>query len=230
MFVHGAGGNRLLWGSVMASLAPSQACVAIDLPGHGRSDGPGLGSVSAYAENCAGFVTKLGLGPAILAGHSMGGGVAMSMALTRPELVRALVLVSTGARLRVAPGILEGLKSDFEGSAGAFAAYACGSDAPTRVTNVCLKGLLSAGPATLGGDLEACDRFDVRAELGSIRSATLVICGDNDLLTPLKYSQYLASGIAGASLTVVRGAGHMVMLQAPHTVAESIAAFLSELP
>jgi pimeloyl-ACP methyl ester carboxylesterase len=153
----------------------------------------------------------------------------MTLALARPDLVRALVLVSTGARLRVARAVLGGLATDFEGIVGSFANFACGPDAPKRVKADCVKTLRSAGPTTLGGDLAACDGFDIRGDLSGIRVPTLVICGENDLLTPLKYSQYLAAGIAGASLTVVGGAGHMVMLQAPDAVAQSIAAFVGAL-
>lgn len=230
VFVHGAGGNRLLWGSVLAALPPSLACIAADLPGHGRSAGPGKSSVAAYAQVCACLLDELNLGPVVLAGHSLGGGVAMSVALTRPDLVRALVLVASGARLRVAPAILEGLATDFEGSAGAFALFACGQDAPKHLIDRCLRALRSAGAAALAGDLVACDSFDIRKELAGIRAPTLVVCGENDALTPLRYSQYLASNIVGAALVVVPASGHMVMLQAPGAVATAIAGFLGSLP
>jgi pimeloyl-ACP methyl ester carboxylesterase len=85
--------------------------LAVDLPGHGGSTGPALRSVPAYAAAVAAWCEEAGLAPAPVAGHSMGGAVALWMALEHPGLVSALGLVSTGARLRVSPDLLSGLSS-----------------------------------------------------------------------------------------------------------------------
>ncbi len=229
IFIHGAGGNGLLWGPVVAALKPALSTVVVDLPGHGGSDGPGLVSVSAYAESCATLLTEIGACPAVIVGHSMGGGVALALALAHPDLARALVLVDSGARLRVAPAVLEGLDTDYEAAVGVFAAFACGPHLPVSATQSCENALRRTGKSTLAGDLAACNEFDVRADLGKIRVPTLVICGEDDALTPLKYARYLADAIEGATLLTVPTAGHMVMLESPAAVAQAIGTFVGGL-
>ncbi len=166
------------------------------------------------------------LDDAVLVGHSMGGAIAQVMALEYPEVVRGLVLGGTGSRLRVAPAILDGLRADFEATVRLVADWAHGPMATEQVRALSVETMLAAGPDVLYGDFAACDAFDVTERLGEIGAPALVLCGSEDRLTPPKYSQRLASGIRGASLVVVDGAGHMVMLEAPDRTAEAIAAFL----
>jgi pimeloyl-ACP methyl ester carboxylesterase len=79
------------------------------------------------------------------------------------------------------------------------------------------------------GDLQACDRFDVMDRLGLVQQPTLVICGAGDQMTPLRYAQFLSNSIPNASLRVIPGAGHMVMLEQPRLVAESLLSFLQNI-
>jgi pimeloyl-ACP methyl ester carboxylesterase len=84
-----------------------------------------------------------------------------------------------------------------------------------------------AGPDVLLGDLTACDRFDVMERLGEIDVPALVIAGTADRLTPVEYARYLAEHISEAQIAVIEDAGHMVMLERPAEVAESIRRFLA---
>jgi pimeloyl-ACP methyl ester carboxylesterase len=79
------------------------------------------------------------------------------------------------------------------------------------------------------GDLLACNGFDVMDHLGLIKQDTVVICGEEDAMTPVRYAQYLSSAIPNARLQVIPGAGHMVMLEQPHLVAESLVSFLKDI-
>jgi pimeloyl-ACP methyl ester carboxylesterase len=228
VFVHGAGGNRLLWGSQVRSLAAAQRAVAVDLPGHGRSDGPGLPTIGGYAEVMAEVLDHLG-SAAVVVGHSMGGGIALRLALDWPELVAGLVLLGTGGRLRVAPALLAGLQADFPQAVEAITgmAFAPGTGAAIRLRGK--RALLAAGKDALQGDFQACDTFDVLPRLGEIHVTCLVICGAEDRMTPPRYSDALVRGIPGARLEIMLLAGHMAMLEQPGAVSQSILNFVSGL-
>jgi pimeloyl-ACP methyl ester carboxylesterase len=82
--------------------------------------------------------------------------------------------------------------------------------------------MLQVAPQTIHDDFSACNAFDVTERLGEIRCPTLVICGTEDRLTPVKYATLLAERIPGAELKLIEGAGHMVMTEKPDLVAEAI--------
>jgi pimeloyl-ACP methyl ester carboxylesterase len=228
VFIHGAGGSRLNWGRQLGALASLLRVLALDLPGHGRSGGAALTTIGAYAEVVAEALGHLGA-PAVLVGHSMGGGVAMQVALQCPDLAAALVLLGTGSRLRVAPTLLTGLQADVQGAVKAITGMAF---APATASATRRRGedaLLAAGAATLLADFRACDSFDVLARLGEIHVPCLVMCGAEDRLTPVKYSESLAKGIPGARLEVIPSAGHMAMLEQPAAVSRFILDFVCGL-
>jgi pimeloyl-ACP methyl ester carboxylesterase len=227
-FIHGAGGNRLLWGSQVRGLAPAGRVVALDLPGHGLSEGPAIASIDGYADVTTEALTHL-VGPWILVGHSMGGGVALQVALQHPDLVAGLVLLGTGGRLRVVPQVLGGLQTDCPGTVKGITAAAFAPASPEFLRRRGAAALLAVGQATLLADFQACDGFDVLARLGEIRTPCLVLCGTDDRMTPPKYSEALTRGIVGARLQLIPSAGHMAMLEAPAAVTEAVLGFLAAL-
>jgi pimeloyl-ACP methyl ester carboxylesterase len=83
-------------------------------------------------------------------------------------------------------------------------------------------------PEVLHGDFLACDRFDVLDRLGEIKVPTQVICGVDDMLTPLKYSRFLVEAIPEANLVAIDDAGHMVMLERPGDVARVVKEFMGK--
>jgi pimeloyl-ACP methyl ester carboxylesterase len=78
-------------------------------------------------------------------------------------------------------------------------------------------------------DLKACDRFDIRDRLKEILLPTLIVCGKEDLLTPLKYSEYLKENIADSRLKVISQAGHMVMAERPQLLNRALESFIAEI-
>jgi len=225
VLIHGAGGSRLHWPPQLRRMA-GVSVYTLDLPGHGRSAGPGCDTIDCYVETVVAFLDAVDVDQAIIVGHSMGGAIAQTMALERGGRVIALVLVGSGARLRVAPSILEGIETDFEGATGLVTQYAWSPDADPGLVNLGRTGLRETGPSVLQGDFLACDRFDIMDRLGRIGVPVLVIGGLADRLTPIKYSRYLVEGMPEAQLVTVEGAGHMVMLEQPHQVADAVREFV----
>jgi pimeloyl-ACP methyl ester carboxylesterase len=108
MFVHGAGGSSRHWEPVMARLGSEVFPVAVDLPGHGATDGYVLDSIEAIAEFLYAFLNALEVKrPVCYVGHSVGGLIGLYFALSYPTKVERLVLIATAARIQLHPDFLQ---------------------------------------------------------------------------------------------------------------------------
>lgn len=222
LFVHGAGGSSHVWRNQIQAPLPETLRVAVDLPGHAHSQGRGAGHIETYRDFILDFVQAAGWERLILAGHSMGGAVAQAFALTHPHLLEGIVLVGTGARLRVASEVFEAVR---KGEGFADAAYAPNTD--RKLVQEAEKEFGLTDPEVRYQDFLACDRFDVMDRVDEIEVPALVICGQEDRLTPVKYSLYLADSLPQASLQIIPEAGHMVMWEQPRAVNAAITSFLA---
>lgn len=228
--VHGAGGSAWVWGELGARLKDKFNFAAIELPGHGASEGPAceelsqmVAIVAAAAER---LVSSAGTPPPIVMGHSMGGAISLELALSGAAL-SGLVLVATGARLRVNPAIIEGIESDWESACRSEEGF--GPEASRELKNAYASERVKGSPRVAASDFRACDVFDRMADLGAIELPTLVFGGGKDLLTPEKYARYLSEQISGAKLVVLENAGHMLPIEAPGVLAAQLDTFFPEL-
>ena len=212
ILVHGAGGNLMHWPGELRRL-PDHEVYALDLPGHGRSGGPGRTEIGTYVEVVREFAAALKLPAFVLGGHSMGGAIALEFALRYSGRLAGLILVGTGARLRVAPEILAGVQDDIEGTTALLAEWAHGEHVDPNLQRIYLRRLREVDPQVLAGDFLACDAFDRRADVAAITVPALILCGAADRMTPVKYSQFLAAEMPDARLIILPGAGHMAMLE-----------------
>ncbi len=226
VYIHGAGGNHLYWPHQLRRMEGVDV-YALDLPGHGRSQGKGRSSMAAYREFVFAFLEALGLKQVTLVGHSMGGAIVLDCALRHPASLEGMILIGAGARLRVAPAILESMRQDFEAAVRLICDYAYASAAAAQLVRLGRRQMLRTDPQVFYGDFAVCDAFDVTDRLGEIRCPTLIICGTEDRLTPPKYSTFLRDHIAGAQLLLVEEAGHMVMLEQPEVVRRAVAQFMA---
>jgi len=230
ILIHGAGGSRLHWAPDLRRLE-GERVFGLDLPGHGGSLGEGMRTIEGYVEGLCAWMDSTGLDTGVFVGHSMGGAISLTMALDQPARVAALILVGTGGRLRVHPTILE-MTSDpetFREAIDLVVSYAISPQAPSRMVELARARMSETRPEVLHGDFLACDQFDVMDRLREINVPTLVICGTEDQLTPLKYSRFLAESIPGARMVTVESAGHMVMLEQPGEVAQAVKEFMDEV-
>jgi pimeloyl-ACP methyl ester carboxylesterase len=185
--------------------------------------------VDDYADTVDQFARAVGLGRTSLAGHSMGGAIAQTLALRQPTWLVSVVLVGSGARLRVHPLILEGLKTDFEAAIDAICQWQYGPTISEQMRRKGRQQLINVDLAVIQGDYAACNVFDVMDRVREIGLPTLIVTGSADQLTPPKYSQYLHAHIRGSQLVEIKDAGHMMALEKPIEVAQAVARFLEGL-
>jgi pimeloyl-ACP methyl ester carboxylesterase len=230
ILIHGAGGFHLSWPPHLRRLR-GRTVYALDLNGHGKSAGDGRSTVDEHVRDVLRFMETVGVQSACLAGHSMGGAIAISIAIHHPGRVDSLVLVSTGAKLRVAPAMLDASAQPdlFPQAVEVVIENSFSPHVDLRVRELTKQRMLSIPPQTLHADLLACDAFDMLDSLPCISAPTLILCGSEDLMTPPKYSQSLRDRIPGAKLELIPDAGHMLMLEKPDEVQELMEVFLDSL-
>ena len=220
--VHGAADNHHVYDRLLDAM-PNRERYAINLPGRAGPAGPPLGSVAEMEAFVSRFIEAEVEGDYVLVGHSLGGGVTIEHALSSPSgRLKGMVLLATGARLRVHPMILQ----LFEQVA------ASGASIPPLPPGLYEQGmdplLIAAAskhreltPIETGGtDWLACDSFNRMEEVEKIQVPALIVAGSDDALTPVKYAQYLAAQIPQSKLHVLKGAGHMLLTERPDQVAK----------
>lgn len=225
VFVHGAGGNGLLWKRTLRNLSGDASAVAVNLPGHPSGDIT-CTTVAQYSDALFGFMQEAGISRPVLVGHSMGTAVSLTLAATHPEALGGLVLVSGGAKLGVDPYILQSLRGDplraIEDVITPQSFYSVdlglGREARAALSIPNLPVFLN--------DYLACAAFDARQDLEKIRARTLIVCGDMDRMTPPKWAHYLQSNMDDSELYFIKDAGHMLPIEKPDALGALLMSFL----
>jgi pimeloyl-ACP methyl ester carboxylesterase len=225
VFLHGSGGSNVLWHGQVDALAGRANTVAPDLPGRGLSPGPGMRSIPEYAKTVVDFVEAIAAPRPIACGLSLGGGIALQLLLDHPGRFEAGILIGTGARLRVMPAILEGIERDYQAHlAGLHLAASPRTD--LEVLKPILESNARCSAEVALGDFLACDAFDVMQHLGEIDVPVLIVCGEDDKLTPPKYADFLEKNIRHARRAHIADAGHLAPAEKPAEVNRTIVEFL----
>lgn len=229
LYLHGAGGNGHFGHKMLDFLSTKHSPLSLDYPGHGRSSGTeSLKSITAYSDFVYAFWKKLGVRPAVLIGHSMGGAIALDLAARHPEMVDGLVLTCTAAKFNIPEERLNTWKQVMQGRAGQpFTKDSCSPATPMNIVQEGWMEQIKTDPRVRYGDLAACREFDGTAKLGQIRKPTLVLAGQDDMTTPVAQSEQLRESIPGAKLTVIPQAGHWLPIEKPQEACDAILAFLN---
>lgn len=226
LLLHGAGGTHRVWPRAVRETAGART-LAVDLPGHGLSRQPGRRAVDAYAAVIEQFVAAFAPRRLVVAGHSMGSAIALTLVLRDRIAVDGLLLLGAAARMPVGDVLLGGSLASLEGAADFIAEHGFAAPAPDAQAGV-RRQILETGATTTFGDFLACSRFDIQSRLPGISVPVRIIAGDKDRLTPLRFAQSLANGLPDARLTIVEQAGHFTMLEQPDRIAHLIGGYLSE--
>jgi 3-oxoadipate enol-lactonase len=242
LLIPGLGATRFSWWKQIEPLSRDARVISMD----NRDAGDSALSVAPYtiadmADDAAGLLRQLELGPACVIGWSMGGFIALELAVRNPALVDRLILVATSAggptQIRPAPEI------------GALLARHESEDIETRVRRVfpliAGRGYLQSHPEDLDQLVRhaqarpmALDAYErqlsavmrwagVSERLDQITQPTLIIHGDADPLIPYANGQHLATHIKGAKLSTYTGVGHLVPIEAAERFNQDTLEFLS---
>jgi pimeloyl-ACP methyl ester carboxylesterase len=232
IYVHGTGRNSSLWQKHMESLADSHRPVAIDLPGHGQSEGRGFRGAADHGEFVVELAKSLGWDRVVVAGHSLGGAVALTTALYHAEMVAGLVLIDTGARLRVHPDIL---KSHREAAAAGRRteldrSWAFSDKTPQSLVDEVKAMCADTDPWVTYVDWVCDDTSDFMSRVEDIDVPTLAVCGEEDRLTPVKYHRFFQDRMPQCELAIIQNAGHYVYMEQPAEFNRVVKKFLDTLP
>ncbi|MBV8153668.1 MAG: alpha/beta fold hydrolase [Candidatus Eremiobacteraeota bacterium] len=222
VFVHGAGCTSRVFREQLAAFPES---VAVTLPG--RTGVPGTPeSIEAFADALEPQLRPLER--VLLCGSSMGGAIALELALRTRPYVAGVLLLGSGARLRVAPALFERLENDFAAGARSLADSFFARPQPELVEDA-LAEMLDVGREQTIRDFRACDAFDVTGRAASLHVPLLALTGDADVLTPPKFAQWFADRVPGAEARIVPGAGHLAMIERPDETNAAIRAFARQI-
>lgn len=233
VFLHGWMCNRTFWQRQCRELAGRNfRCLSVDFRGHGDSEAPTGGySIEQLAADVSAMMANLGIGPAVIVGHSMGGMVAQHFCLERPEQTAALVLAATIASDPEDRLISKRIVSDTRrmGFSRAFDRHFDAWFAPgaPHALRGWVKRQMRSTPDDLGLQLVGTyGRFDLTRRLGEIQRPTLVIGTRSDDSAPPEQSRRLAELIPGARLALIEDCGHFPMLEKPESMSRALLPFL----
>jgi pimeloyl-ACP methyl ester carboxylesterase len=231
VFIHGSGFDHTAWPLQARYFAHhGRSVLALDLPGHGRSEGPALASIPDAADWIGRLLDAAGAAKAALVGHSMGALIALAAAARLPDRVSALALLGVAARMPVHPDLLDAAARN-DPLAGELivdwgfgpAAHLGGHRAPGLwMMGDGLRTIERAPPGALANDLAACNAYDgAEADAAKVRCPTLFVLGVADKMTPLKGGLALAAKVAGARVARIE-CGHMMMVERPDATLDAL--------
>ncbi len=237
VFVHGFPHHRKLWAPQLRALSGQYRAIALDLPGFGESDMPERFTIETWADGLARFLDAIEIQRAVIAGLSMGGYITLAFWRLHRDRVTALVLADT----RAGADTEEGKQKRRE------TIELARREGPTAVARAMLPGMVgkstrerepsvvatmramleSASVDSIVGASEAMmNRPDATASLATIDVPTLIIVGDEDVLTPPKESRAMHTAIADSRLEIIPGAGHVSNVERPAAFNQVLSEFL----
>jgi len=237
VFIHGAGLDHS-WFALQSRYFGYHGwnVLAVDLPGHGRSDGPALPSVTEMAEWIFDILKNSSLEKASLVGHSLGALVALECAASHPERVERIALLGVTYPMKVSEAFLDAARRndhaayDMETIWGHAAQVPLGGNPNPGMWMYgdTLARLARLAPGVLHSDLKACNDYAAGFESAAkVRCPALLVLGQRDVMTPAKTAKALQDRIAGAKSVVLEPSGHSLMAEAPDATLDALIDFFA---
>jgi pimeloyl-ACP methyl ester carboxylesterase len=244
VFLHGIAGDHLYWKGQMRAFAKRFRCLALDNRDAGQS-GAALASYSIgdLAADVSGLLEALGLAEAHIVGLSLGGMIALELAVAHPSMVRSLFLVGTLGRVDAwfkatldTYSLIRRQVADTAAFLAALQPWLVSYrffESPSKLEWLQAFLRQSAFPQTIDGffrQLEAIRGHDVLERAAAVRCPVLVVSGEDDLIAPPRYAEQLAHRIPQARLHILPGVGHSPVLEDAGGFSRLLDEFLRSIP
>jgi pimeloyl-ACP methyl ester carboxylesterase len=237
-FIHGAQLDHSVWALQSRYLAHhGHAVLAVDLPGHGRSEGPPLATVEAIADWVVALLDAAGVKQTALVGQSMGSLAALDCAARHAARVSRIALVGSAFPMRVSEELLTATRDDEPlaqdmvniWSHSAYAQYPSNPGPGFWVRGENLRLMQRQKPGVMHVDFKACNDYAGGADAAArVACPALFILGQRDVMAPARSGRELAKAVKGARVVEVTGSGHALMAEKPDDVLDALIPFLRE--
>jgi pimeloyl-ACP methyl ester carboxylesterase len=237
VFIHGAANDHSVWALQSRYYAyHGWNAFAIDLPGHGKSQGEALDTIAGLADWTARLLDAIGTKSAVLVGHSMGSLVALETAARCPERIAKLAMIGTAVPIQVSEPLLNASKANDHLAYEMINVYAHSTAAQiggNRVPGLWMMGsamrlMERSGHGVLHADFSACNAYASGLDAArQVKCPVLLVLGRRDLMTPLRNARDVIANLPRAKVVELEGSGHSLMAEKPDEVLDSLIGFLS---
>ena len=237
VFVHGAGLDHSSFALQSRYFGyHGRNVLAVDLPGHGRSEGPPLPSIGAMADWVSAALKQLKIEKASIVGHSMGSLVALELAARHPAQCERIAFIAVGYPMKVTEPFLEAARNDDYAAFDMSTIWGHAAQVPLAANpnpgmwmyGDALARLERLAPGVLYNDLKACNDYGAGAERAAgVKCPVLFIAGRRDVMTPPRAMKLLQEKIAGAKTVEIAPSGHTLMAEAPDETLDALIGFIS---
>ena len=238
IFIHGAGMDRTVWSMQARFFAHHGfSIVNLDLPGHGKSEGPACKTIEEYSDWLCELISCLGLDNVSLVGHSMGSLIALYSATKLGKKLKKIALLGTLPKIQVHPDLLEAAMNNKHAAFETIVGWGVGRKAQigghkapgSWITGASMRLLETSKPGVLGNDLDACNSWENGLNSAAkIKCPALLLLGEDDRMTPAKGAKELAEKLSNSETVILRGAGHMMMIEQPDQTIEVLSNFFKQ--
>jgi pimeloyl-ACP methyl ester carboxylesterase len=236
--VHGAGLDHSWWGLQSRYFGyHGWNVLACDLPGHGRSEGPALGSIGAAADWVMRLLDAAGVPKASVVGHSLGSLVALESAARYADRVERIALLGTAFPMNVSDAFIEAARANDQSAYDMETIWGHAPQVPLGANpnpgmwmyGDTLARLGRLAPGVLYTDLKACKEYSAGLQSAEkVRCPVLVIMGGRDMMTPPKAAASLLDALKGATSVSIRPSGHSLMAESPDATLDALIGFFGK--
>lgn len=260
VLIHGAGGQKIDWPiawcngkDITKSMGLTQSnhgvirlfnagldnysIYAVDLPGHGKSEGESRSSIDEYSTDITDFLDAMDLENVCLVGHSMGAAIALNASLRHNWRICSVVVIGAASKMIVNDAILEGLQNTFEATVDDIVRYSwhkkTGAIADSQqmasfFREKARQRILNCGSKTVYKDFLACSKFDLSERLEEIAVPVLIVASDCDRMVPLNLSWEMSEILKNSYFVSLENCGHFQHIEQTGKVAGELVKFLSK--
>jgi pimeloyl-ACP methyl ester carboxylesterase len=229
IFIHGAGGDSRVFQKQLEGLGESYTVVAVDLPGHGNSKCSITPDIKYYSDTLIELINSFSPAKAIVAGHSMGGGIILELVKTVPDKIAGLIFLSSSPILPVSDMIFDSIKNDFTAFCTMVNKLCYSPEVDPSVFNASVERMKNQGADCVRNDFMICKNFDYRADTGKLKVPALILATKFDKMVPLKLTEEFAASMKSARLVVFEAKGHTPYVELADAVNAEISSFAASI-